>query len=75
VQEDPEVAAFQRRFEFLYPARTAGAPRYRLCWPDVLELRWSVWDNHEKHTVAYGVTPAQAVDAAIEKARPAPLST
>lgn len=41
--------------------------RFRIFPPDLVELRWSVFDNNLKRTIAYGRTAAEAADAAIER--------
>jgi hypothetical protein len=68
------VNAYQNRFAFLFPGN--GKSEYKLFAPDLLELRWSVWSVKTKSTVAYGTSPEEAVDTAMErlqKARDAEL--
>lgn len=50
---------------FLYPKW--GQTRFTLCAPDVLEGRWVVWDNENKSTFSYGVTPLDAITTARRK--------
>ena len=40
--------------------------RFRLHAPDLLELRWTVFDNKEHRTIAWGDSPERATDGAFE---------
>ena len=55
---------FEQRWKFLYPsAKHAGD--FQLYAPDLMELRWSVYDSRRHITIAFGQTPEEATDAAM----------
>lgn len=61
------------RWNFLFPApvehTTYRLPRYELCTPDAFSgMRWALWDRHERRTIAFGQTPAEAVDEGMQYA-------
>jgi hypothetical protein len=60
-----------RRLAFVFPER--GEPRYKVCPPDLCDLRWSVWDKTEKRTIARGASAVEAIDTAIHVTTPPPL--
>lgn len=60
---DEPLPTYENRFKFLFP--NTGRPRFQLHAPDLLELRWSVFDTQRKQTVSYGATPEDAVDVAV----------
>lgn len=60
---DEPLPSYEGRFAFLFPK--TGRPRYQLHAPDLLELRWSVFDTQSKQTIAYGHTAEDAVDVAV----------
>jgi hypothetical protein len=69
--EKENAGLYRTRFEFLFPAgshqrRRFIEPRYKLCAPDALELRWNVFDQVDKRTIGYGLTPEDAVDVALD---------
>ncbi len=59
---DPEQ--YRKRFQFLYPIDVSNR-RYHLHAPDLVELRWQVYDTAIKRTLGYGRSPEDAVDVAI----------
>lgn len=58
-----ERYSYEVRFRFLF---WSCRPAFRLHPPDALELRWSVFDHTRRVTVAFGATPEQAVDNALD---------
>ena len=58
--DDPYASRFQFLFDDPLPLR------FKLCSPDLLEPRWSVWDCRSRSTLAFGQTAEAAVDAAVE---------
>lgn len=63
----PSEETYKSRWDLLYPPcpHLASQPRYRLCAPDLLELRWVVWDRHTATVVCFGRSPEEAVDTAV----------
>lgn len=61
-----EAFLFEQRWKFLYPsAKHAGD--FQLYAPDLMELRWSVYDSRRHITIAFGQTPEEATDAAMHR--------
>jgi hypothetical protein len=58
------VDKYQDRFRFLFPV--GSKVRFRLCPPDIHELRWSVFDHEDRKSIGFGRTPEDAVDVAVE---------
>jgi hypothetical protein len=42
-----------------------ATPRFKLYAPDMLELRWNVYDSLEKKTIGYGKNIEESVDCAL----------
>lgn len=49
----------QDPFAFLFPE--FGQPRFALMPPDMLELRWSLWDRADRRTLVFGTGPRTTV--------------
>lgn len=49
----------QDPFVFLFPE--IGQPRFQLMPPDLLELRWSLWDRFDRRTLSFGTSPKETV--------------
>jgi hypothetical protein len=65
-----ELHPYERRFGFLFPVGSHKqawpyTPRYTLHAPDILDLRWSVFDQQARETLGRGETPELATDAAM----------
>lgn len=63
-----DESLYELRFLFLFtPTAETKRPRFILHAPDLVELRWTVFDVLARRTIGYGATPEQAVDSAMER--------
>ena len=65
MSENPELERAEARFALLTTLTPGRVLRYSIHEPDLLEMRWWVFDRVQNKTIAYGRSPRDAVDAAI----------
>lgn len=64
-----EIERAARRWHFISALSAGRRFRFALHAPDILDLRWSVWDGETRSTVGFGEDIAEAVDNAIHNTK------